>query len=123
VAVNFSTLVKLPCQDMFAVPVTVSPFASQPGAPAYAARGIFITGPLDVPLVDGSILSDQQTILDARDAEFAVTPPMQGDRINIPFDCNGAPLGEFEVIDASKDGGGLTTLTLRRVESAKPGYR
>jgi hypothetical protein len=119
-AVNFSTLVKLPCQDMFAVPVTVTPTVSRPGQPAYVGRGIYLTGPTDVPLLDGSMLSDQQTILDVRDAEYGNAPPMQGDRINIPFDCNGAPLGDFEVIDADKDGGGLTTLTLRKVETPRP---
>ena len=119
-AVNFSTMAKLPCQDMFAVPITVTPLASRPGAPAYAARGIFNTGSVDVAMTDGSLFSDQQTILDVRDAEFGNAPPMQGDRITIPFDCNGAPLGEFEVTDADKDGGGQTTLTLRSYGTALP---
>ena len=118
-AVNFSTMVKLPCQDMFAVPVTVTPVASQPGAPAYAARGIFITGPVDVMLTDGSVYADQQTILDIRDAEFG-TVPIQGDVITIPLDCNGAPQGDFEVTKADKDGGGLTTLSLRAFGPAIP---
>jgi hypothetical protein len=119
-AVNFSTLVKLPCQDLFAVPITVTPIASRPGQPAYASRGIFNTGAIDVALTDGSIFSDQQTILDVRDIEYGDVPPAQGDLINIPFDCNGAPLGNFEVTDSSKDGGGQTTLTLRRYGPAKP---
>lgn len=118
-AVNFSTLVKLPCQDLFAVPITVTPIASQPGAPAYAARGIYNTGAIDVALTDGSIFSDQQTILDIRDVEFG-TVPAQGDRVTIPLDSNGAPLGEFEITDTSKDGGGQTTCTLRKYEAAKP---
>jgi hypothetical protein len=118
-SVNFSTMVKLPCQDMFSVPITVTPGASQPGQPAYAARGIFITGPVDVALTDGSIYADQQTILDVRDNEFG-TVPMQGDIINIPFDCNGAALGDFEVTKADKDGGGLTTLSLRALFVALP---
>ena len=119
-AVNFSTMAKLPCQDMFAVPITVTPIASRPGGPAYAARGIFNTGSIDIGTTDGSVFSDQQTILDVRDAEFGNVPPAQFDRILIPFDCNGAPLGEFEVTDASKDGGGQTTLTLRKFEAPKP---
>jgi hypothetical protein len=118
-SVNFSTMVKLPNQDMFSVPVTVTPVASQPGQPAYANRGIFITGPVDVMLTDGSIYADQQTILDVRDAEYGVVP-MQGDVITIPFDCNGAALGDFEVTKADKDGGGLTTLSLRAFGPAIP---
>ena len=67
--VDFSTLVYLPNFDMFARPITVTPLASQPGMPAYGARGIFDTRPIDVQAEDGSIVSDQQTILDVRDAE------------------------------------------------------
>jgi hypothetical protein len=117
--VNFSTMVKLPCQDMFAVPITVTPLVSQPGGAAYPARGIFNTGSTDVVMEDGSMYSDQQTILDVRDAEFGVVP-IQGDLINIPQDCNGAPLGDFEVTDRFADGGGQTTLTLRRYGASAP---
>jgi hypothetical protein len=117
-AVNYSTLVKLPCQDMFSVPVTFTPVVSQPGAPAYGGRGIFITGPVDVQMIDGSIFSDQQTILDIRAAEYA-NPPMQGDRVTIPYDCNGAPVGEFEITDTDDDGG-LITCALRKYGAAKP---
>jgi len=116
-SVNFSTMAKLACQDMFAVPVTVTPYKSQPGQPAYTNRGIFDTGSQDVPMMDGAILSDQRTILDVRDAEYGGVPPLQGDQIDIPLDCNGAPGGLFEVIDATKDGGGQTTLTLRKIET------
>lgn len=112
-------MAKLPCQDMFAVPITVTPVVSQPGAPAYAARGIFTTGSVDVGLTDGSVFSDQQTILDVRNAEYAVVP-MQGDRILIPYDCNGEARGEFEVVDTSDDGGGQTTCTLRKFEAPRP---
>ena len=44
-AVNFSTLVYLPNFDMFARPVTIIPMASQPGLPAFTARGIYDTRP------------------------------------------------------------------------------
>jgi hypothetical protein len=117
--VNFSTMTKLPCQDMFAVPITVMPIRSQPGAPAYGARGIFNTGSQDVALTDGSVFSDQQTILDVRNLEYAVVP-IQGDRVLIPFDANGEPRGEFEVVDTSDDGGGQTTCVLRKFERPKP---
>ena len=118
-AVKFSTLLYQPLQDMFGVPITVVPAASQPGQPSYGARGIFDTRDIDVVAMDGSIFSDQKTILDIRESEFAVLPK-QGDHVNIPADCNGVPLGEFEVIDASTNGGGETTLTLRLIVSALP---
>lgn len=119
-AVNFSTLVYLPNYDTFARGITVMPLASQPGAPAYVARGIYDTRPIDVQAMDGSIISDSQTILDVRDAEFSVVPE-QLDRIHIPADADAGPdLGEFEVHDTESNGGGETTLVLHKIVTAKP---
>jgi hypothetical protein len=119
-AVNFSVLVYLPQYDTFARSITVMPLASQPGAPAYTARGIYDTRPVDFAGEDGSIVSDQQTILDVREAEFSVVPE-QLDRIAIPADADGGPdLGEFEVIDTETNGGGETTLVIRKIVTSKP---
>ena len=119
-AVNFSELVYLPNQDMFSRPITITPLASQPGAPAYVTRGIYGTRAIDVSAQDGSIFSDQQTIIDIRDAEFAVVPE-QLDRVLIPADTDaGAALGEFEVVDTESNGGGETTLVIRKVRTARP---
>jgi len=120
VAVNFSTLVYLPNYDTFARAVTITPLASQPGMPAYTARGIYDTRPIDVQALDGSIISDQQTILDIREAEFSVLP-QQLDRVFIGSDADAGPaLGDFEVVDADSNGGGETTLVLRKIVTAKP---
>lgn len=119
-AVNFSVLMLLPNYDMWARPITVIPLASQPGAPAYTARGIYDTRAMDVSAMDGSIFSDQQTILDIRQSEFYVLPE-QLDRIYIPADADGgAELGTFEVVGSEDDGGGETTLILRKLLDAKP---
>jgi hypothetical protein len=119
-AVNFSTLVYLPNFDTFARPITITPLASQPGAPAYAARGIYDTRALDVQAEDGSIVGDQQTIIDILDVEFSVIPE-QLDRINVPYDVNaGAALGDFEITNTESDGGGETTLVLRKIKTAVP---
>ena len=119
-ALNFSTLVLLPNYDTFARKIVVTPLASQPGAPPYEARAIYGTRPIDVMAQDGSIFSDQQTILDVRDVEFAVVPD-QLDQIYIPADADaGAALGTFEVTDADSDGGGETTLAVRKIVVAKP---
>ena len=117
-AINFSQNIYLPAYNIFARPVTVTPKASQPNVPAYSARGIFDTVPYDIPTEDGSIFSDQRTILDVLDAEFTVVP-IQGDIIDIPTTA-GVIAGTFEVIDADINGGGETTLTLRRIMDAKP---
>ena len=117
--VNFSNLLYLPVFDLFAVSITVNPVASQPGQPAYSARGIFDTNDIDVIAQDGSIFSDQRTELYLRESEFPVIP-LQNDRVTIPADCNGVPLGEFEIIDTDTNGGGETKLTLRKWETAVP---
>jgi hypothetical protein len=119
-AVNFSTLVYLPNYDMFARPITVMPLASQMGLPAYTARGIYGTRPIDVQAEDGSIVSDAQTIIDVRDEEFAVIPS-QLDQIHVPADPDGGPdLGIYEVINVEPNGGGETTLVVRKVLTARP---
>lgn len=113
-AINFSRDVYLPCQDIFSVPCMFHPVFSQPDGASYEGRGIYDTRDLDVMAEDGSIFSDQQTIFDIRTAEYAILP-QQKDRVTIPYDCNGAPLGEFEIIDTALNGGGQLTLVLRRV--------
>jgi hypothetical protein len=110
--VNFATLVYLPCQDFFGRDVTITPA----GGTAYAARGIFDTRALGVAAENGAIISDQQTILDIREAEFA-TLPVPGDRVDIAADDSGPAEGPFEIIDATTNGGGETTLVLRKIET------
>jgi hypothetical protein len=116
---DMSALVKLPAMDVFARPIDVTPIASQPGAGAYRARGYLGTSQLDVAAEDGSVITDQQTYLDIRDAEFAVLP-RQRDRIDIPADGTVPAAGSFEVVSASQDGGGLTTLVIRKFEPNRP---
>jgi hypothetical protein len=117
--INFSNEVYLHGFNTFAVGITVTPVKSQPGQSAYGSRGIFSTRPLDVIGEEGSVFSDQETILDIRESEFTVLP-VQGDLLNIPVDCNGAPLGDYEVLDADTNGGGETTLLIRKIVAEKP---
>jgi hypothetical protein len=118
--VNFSTLVYLPNYDMFARPVVFTPLASQPGVPSYSARGIYDTRGIDVQAEDGSIVSDQQTILDILEVEFGVLPA-QLDLVAIPADPDaGRDLGTFEIINAETNGGGETTLVIRKMTTSRP---
>jgi hypothetical protein len=116
-AVNLDVLLQSPIFDFWAVPVTFTPLASQPGQPAYQGRGILNTYSIDVEAADNSIYSDQRTILDIRESEFGGLPPQQNDHVTIPLDCNGVPKGEYQIIDASSDGGGQTMLTIRKYET------
>ena len=115
-AVNLDVLLQSPTFDFWAVPVTFSPRKSQPGQPAYPGRGILNTYTTDIPGSDGSIYSDQRTILDIRESEFAVLP-RQNDHIVIPLDCNNVPKGEYVIVDASSDGGGQTMLTIKKYQT------
>ena len=71
---------------------------------------------LNIVLEDGSIISDQDTILDIRTGEFP-TLPVQGDTINIPYDpiADLPTLGDFEIINVWNNGGGEITLQLRAI--------
>ena len=115
-AVNLDVLLQTSIFDFWAVPATFTPLASQPGQGAYAGRGILNTYNADIAAIGGSILSDQRTILDIRESEFAILP-QQNDHVTIPVDCNGVPKGEYQIIDAVSDGGGQTMLTIRKYET------
>jgi hypothetical protein len=117
--IDFTDLVYLPNYNVFARPVTFTPKASQPTAAPYLSRGIYGTEPIDVLAEEGSIFSDQRTILDVREAEFDVVP-QQGDQVDIPADVGMPALGSYEIIEVKSNGGGETTLSLRKLVPAKP---
>jgi len=102
--------------------VTVTPVFSQPGAPSYSARGIYDVEESDVVGENGQIFSDHTKILDILESDWAGSVlPVQHDLIDIPADPNaGEALGMFEVLDAVENGGGETTLKLRKWEPALP---
>ena len=49
--------------------------------------------------------------------------PVQGDQVAIPAEGGLPDAGSWEVIDTSRNGGGETTLTLRRLMPPKPSLR
>jgi hypothetical protein len=128
-AIDFSTTLYLHCQDFYSRAVIITPIVSSPGAPAYQARGIYGTRDVEVTTGDpfGSttmaLISDQQTIFDIRDNEFfdsGYVLPQQGDLLNIPREGNIPAEGDFEVTDTQRNGGGETTLVIRKYEAAVP---
>jgi hypothetical protein len=112
-AVNLDVLLQSPIFDFWAVPVTFMPN----GGTAFSGRGILNTYAVDVQALDGSIFTDQRTILDIRESEFA-TLPKQNDQVDISVDCNNAPKGTYQIIDATSNGGGQTVLTIRKLVTA-----
>lgn len=105
--VDFSALVLAPAQAVFGRPITVDPLASQPGAAPYAARGIFSSRPIQVPGLDGTYTSDQETTLSIRLADYDV-PPHARDLIII----DGT---KYAAGDTHVDGQGGMTITLRKL--------
>jgi len=117
--VNFATWVYEPCFDTFARTLTYTPLVSQPGVPAFAARGIFDTNERDVQGLDDNIFTDAKTELDIYMPEWSVLP-LQGDQVTIPWedDVDG---GDFLVSDVYGHGnaGGELTLCLQRIVPTK----
>jgi hypothetical protein len=111
-AVNLDVILASPIFDFWSVPVTFMPVAGS----SFVGRGIFGTYSTDVQALDGSIYSDQRTILDIRESEFP-TMPKQKDHLVIPADCNGVNQGEWVIVDASSNGGGQTMLTIQKYET------
>jgi hypothetical protein len=118
--VDYSTDIYLPNYDMWARPVTFYPLMSQPTMPSFNARGVFNTVAIDIIALDASDISEQRTILDILEREFAILPTQQ-DQVFIGADPNGMPeVGMFEINATETNGGGETTLTLRKLMTANP---
>ena len=123
-AIDFSTLVYLPNFDFWSREATITPVVSAPAAAAYTVRGIYTTRPVQIVTDVGVVvMADHETIFDIRDHEFAdfsIALPVQGDQITIPASGNIPAEGDFEVTDAQRNGGGETTLVIRKYEPAAP---
>ena len=78
--IDWSALVLGPAMATFGQPVTVTPTVSQPGAPAYAATGVYTSKPVQIPLEGGGYHSTVEPRLGIQLAAFAVMP-MQGDTV------------------------------------------
>lgn len=119
-AIDYGQMVYSPTFDVFARTVTITPLKSQPNSPAaYTARGIYSSQPIDVPLEESTVFSDSAVVLDIIESEFSVLP-VQGDLVSVPSSGDIAGAGDFEVADSRTNGGGETTLVLRRQVGAKP---
>lgn len=127
-AIDFSLMIYNPCQNLFGRAITVYPIASQPvGSDPYGARGILDTRGTAIQTEAGMVvMSDQETILDIREIEFAIVP-VQGDLVDIPAEDTIPAAGMFEITDAAWNGGGEITLTLQAYkppsETFVPGQR
>lgn len=115
--IDFSALTLGPCLSAFGRPIWVLPLASQPGQPGYWARGDFRIRNVDIPTMDGQILSEQTLTMGVRLADFAV--PAIGkdgaprDQVYVPA-CLGRPAaGPFWIDDTDDDVQGHSVWTLK----------
>lgn len=114
-SIDFSDLVLVPCMDTFAVPITVAPAVSQPGAPVYSGvRGIWTSKPVIFETATGFHSTNQPT-LGIRLADWdalALPYPVQRDFLSL----GGDPAGIcWEVMDLKPDGQGGAEVELRMV--------
>jgi len=114
--IDFDALVLNPATDIFSIVISVTPLVTQPGVPAYTARGVYNKRDLDVEMQDGTIFSDHEVSLGIRLRDFASGPPDQGDLITI-IDVRHPAFGQqYWVGDSDEDGQGGAMLLLRTKE-------
>lgn len=104
-AIDFSALVLRPAMTAFRHDATVTPTKSQPGQPAYPARGVFSNRTIEVATEQGYVTS-REPVLGIRLDEFAV-PPVQDDRVALAG-------VSYLVHDVHPDGQGGADLILKR---------
>lgn len=114
--IDFDALVLAPAMATFARPISVTPAASQPAAPAYRARGVWSVRNVDIQGQDG-IYSGQVRTLGVRLSEFAI-PPVQGDRVDLPAVLSLPAEATHTIEDVDDDGQGGAVWTMKQIGGA-----
>lgn len=118
--IDYSTMIYLPNFDYWARQIQITPLASQPlNATPYWNRGKYDAEPIEVIAESGLLVRDHRLVVYVREIEYAVVP-VQKDQIYIPADGGMPAVGTFEVTDAYTNGGGETTLVVRKLKTAAP---
>ena len=115
---DFDGTVVTICQGFYSRPITVRPLVSQPEMPAYAARGVYRTGPVDITsaAIADVVLSDQTTSIWIRLAEYPILPKA-GDQVDIPSNLTAPAEGSFEIVDVDRHTTGKIVLTLKKLQT------
>lgn len=112
--IDFGALVLGPCMNTFARPCIVTPLVSQPGMPAYPARGIWSIAPGDMLQPDGTTLATDICTFGVRAADFVVVP-LPGDRVEIPEYMTASRIGLCRIEDDGDDGQGGFAWILKKI--------
>ncbi|MCJ2067757.1 hypothetical protein MKK75_02870 [Methylobacterium sp. J-030] len=118
--IDFAALALGPGIDAFARPISVCPVRSQPGKPAYPARGVWSSRNLDVATEDNRLLNSRTLTLGIRLSEFAI-PPKTRDIIDVPAYLSLPTENTLWIDDIDLDGQGGATLFLKRGVPPKSG--
>jgi hypothetical protein len=112
---DFDRLVLRPAMHAFGKPITITPTVSQPNAAPYPARGVWEEQHVEIPLMDGGLLSANTLDLGIRLSEFAVRP-VQGDFVGIADTRFWRPelIGSYVINDVKPDGQGGAKIILKR---------
>jgi hypothetical protein len=105
VPIDFAALVLGPCEDVLAIPITVTPTRSIPDAAPYCARGIWTSRTVEVPMDDGTIIRSNDMNVGINIVEFPALP-MKGDGLLVGS-------VNYTIYDVQIDGQGGAKLVVR----------
>jgi hypothetical protein len=111
--IDFGALVLGPAMATFARPVTVTPVRSQPGQPAYQARGVWSIRNVEVQLEEG-VMNTRVITLGVKLADFGPIPPKARDLVAAPAAGPYPDEGTHWIEDIDLDGQGGATMTLKK---------
>ncbi|MCJ2021068.1 hypothetical protein MKK84_27210 [Methylobacterium sp. E-065] len=111
--IDFAALALGPGIATFGRPVTVTPLASRPAKPPFAASGVWSVRNVDVPLGPNESLNTTTITLGIRLADWPVRP-VQGMEILVPAAGSYPDEGKLWIDDVDPDGQGGATLTLKK---------
>jgi hypothetical protein len=104
--IDFDALIGPAVYGAFARPISVTPLVSQPGQPAYTAKGIWRVEHIDIETESG-IYSGKAYTLDIHLADFAI-PPAPKDKVSLPAHLSMPTLGPLWIDNTFDDSVGIS---------------
>ena len=118
--IDFAALALSPGINAFARPVMIRPVRSQPGQPAYPARGVWSSRPVEIQTEEARILNTRLITLGIMLSEFPVAPKTR-DHVDVPAAGFYPAEGRHWIEDIDLDGQGGASLTLKKGDPPRSG--